>query len=502
MTFLLYGAYRNTGPGRRANRAVSKVAPYGRLNYAENSPFACVPMASPLQRRLKSRDDALGQIAAQIVRVKRRLNSLAIQQMVFSIVGMLIGAGGIIVIAAFLLSSIHFLALGLVLALLLLVLLPLAVARTLRRFAPFVRTAAIADERAALNYRLSTLLSTAPDEDKHSLWPFLVEDTVSRLDDFGPDRVQKRRISRSIYGFGAACLIASLAGLMTYSARRHQEALARVLKHLTFQVDPSEIAPSDNPSGESAQVEGDPDTLRSLADRLEAANQSSRGGGHDPFNQLSHKAQDLASSLQDRLTGRDLQDTSEKVKLRLAQALGDEPPPDENGSEGNNNNESPDRQTKNSGSGAGAARPNSGHQNQEQASKDSDAGDTDRNKPPDSNSSNSFQSGGPQGPGQGDTPVPGQEAGATEEGGGESAGSGSDPDHLLGPPDAPSHKGENFEIMIDARLSDHSPIASAQPYVPPKVKTSLNQYQHPDEPLDRGTVPADDRDTVRRVFER
>jgi hypothetical protein len=72
----------------------------------------------------------------------------------------------------------------------------------------------------------------------------------------------------------------------------------------------------------------------------------------------------------------------------------------------------------------------------------------------------------------------------------------------MGPPDAPAHKNENFEIMIDARLSDRSPIASAQPYVPPKVKTALNVYQHPDEPLDRGTVPAADRDTIKRVFER
>ncbi len=96
----------------------------------------------------------------------------------------------------------------------------------------------------------------------------------------------------------------------------------------------------------------------------------------------------------------------------------------------------------------------------------------------------------------------GQQQGSSEEAGGQSAGEGSDPDHLMGPPDAPSHKNENFEIMIDARLSERSPIASAQPYVPPKVKTDLNSYQHPDEPLDRGTVPAADRDTVKRVFER
>ena len=457
-------------------------------------------MASPLQRALNSREDGLGRIAGQLLRVKRRLNLLAAQQMAFSTLALLVGAAGVLVIAAFFLSTSHFLTLGLLLLALLAVSLPLVITRAVRRFAAFRRTAAIVDQRAELNCRLSTLLTMAQDEDKYSLWPFLVEDTLSRLDDFEPDRVEKHRISPSIYGFAAACLIASLAGLMTYSARRHQEALRKVLKSLTFDVDPSEIGPSDNPSGETAEVEGDPGTLRSLAERLEAANQGGHGGDHNAFNQLSHKARDLASSLQDRLTGRDLRDTPEKVKLRLARALGDTPPAEENSSEGDNNS---DKSSKQSAGHPGSGGP-SHHQSQEgQEQANNDAGTSpDQATPPNSASGKSFEPGGPQGPGTGDTPAPGREQGSTEEAGGQSSGSGSDPEHLMGPPDAPSHKSENFEIMIDARLSDRSPIASAQPYVPPKVKTSLNVYQHPDEPLDRGTVPPSDRDSIKRVFER
>ena len=374
----------------------------------------------------------------------------------------------------------------------------------MKRFAAFGRTAAIADQRAALNCRLSTLLTMVQDEGKYPLWPFLVEDTVSRLDDFQPDRVEKHRVSRTIYGFAAACLIASLAGLMTYSARRHQEALRKVLKSLTLEVDPSEIAPSDSPSGETAELEGDPDTLRSLAERLDAANQSSRSGEHNAFNQLGKKATDLASSLQDRLTGRDLRDTPEKVKLRLAQALGDKPPPDENGSEADNDSDKPPKQnTDRPGSSAsGSSRHQGGQEEQDQANSDTSSTSPEQSTPPNSPPGSSFDPGGPQGPGSGDAPTAGREQGSSEEASGQSSGTGSDPEHLMGPPDAPSHKNENFEIMIDARLSDRSPIASAQPYVPPKVKTSLNVYQHPDEPLDRGTVPAADRDTVKRVFER
>jgi len=465
--------------------------------------LACVPMASPLQRRLNGREDGMGLIAGQLVRVKRRLNLLAAQQMAFSVLGLLIGAGGIIVIAAFILSTTHFLVLGLLLVALLAVGLPIVVVRTTRRFAAFDRTATIADERAELNCRLSTLLATESEEKKHALWPFLIEDTLSRLDDFRPDRIEKRRVARSIYGFVTACVIASLAGLMTYSARRHQEALRKVLKSLTLQVDPSEIAPSDNPSGDSAQVEGDPDTLRSLAERLEAANQNSRGGGHDTLNQLSQKAKNLASNLQDRLTGRDLQDTPEKVKLRLAQALGDKPP-DEGVSEGDNDSPPKPKTGQPQPGGAGPGQQRHGNKDsQQQANNEPGPAGSNRGTPPsNSPSAKSFDSGGPEGPGTGDSPTPGAQPRSTEEASGQSAGGGSDPEHLMGPPDAPSHKNENFEIMIDARLSDRSPIASAQPYVPPKVKTSLNPYQHPDEPLDRGTVPAADRETIRRVFER
>jgi hypothetical protein len=462
-------------------------------------------MASPLQWTLNSREDGLGRIAGQLVRVKRRLNLLAAQQMAFSTLGLLIGAGGVLVIAAFFLTTTHFLTLGLVLLVLLAVSLPFAITRALRRFAAFRRTATIVDQRAELNCRLSTLLTMAQDESKYSLWPFLVEDTLSRLDDFQPDRVEKHRISPSIYGFAAACLIASLAGLMTYSARRHQEALRRVLKSLTLEVDPAEIGPSDSPPGETAQVEGDPDTLRSLAERLDAANQGSHGGDHNAFNQLSHKARDLASSLQDRLTGRDLRDTPEKVKIRLAQALGDKPPPQGNGSEGYNDSDKPPQQnTGRPGSGAGGpSRHQGSNEGQEQANNDAGSTSPDQSTPPpNSPPGSSFDPGGPQGSGTGDAPTAGKEEGSTEEAGGQSSGSGSVPEHLMGPPDAPSHKSENFEIMIDARLSDRSPIASAQPYVPPKVKTSLNVYQHPDEPLDRGNVPAADRDAVKRVFER
>jgi hypothetical protein len=462
-------------------------------------------MASPLQRRLVNRDDGLGRIAGQLVRVKRRLNLLAAQQMAFSTLALLLGASGILVIAAFFLSTTHFLVVGVLLVIALAAGIPAVIVRSVRRLASFNRAARIADERAELSSRLSTVLTLAQDEGKYPLWPFLVEDTLTRLPDFDPRRIERRRVSRAIYGFAAACLIASMAGLMTYAARRHQEALRKVLKNLTLEVDPSDIAPFDNPSGQSAEIEGAPDALRSLAERLAEANRGNGGSNRSAFNQLTRKARNLASNLQDRLTGRDLRDTPEKVKLRLAQALGDKPPPDSGpDQQGGGSNATPNSKSGNPGlSGNSGPTSRRGAQPEQQANNGADSGAPNRgNAPSGSPSAKSLEPRGPQGPGTGDTPMPGQQEGSSEEASGQSAGEGSDPEHLMGPPDAPSHKDENFEIMIDARLSDRSPIASAQPYLPPKVKTDLNPYQHPDEPLDRGSVPPADRDTIRRVFER
>lgn len=461
-------------------------------------------MASQLQRRLSDREDGLGSIVRQLARVKRRRNLLAAQQVVFSTLALLIGAGAVLVIAAFFLTTIHFLVLGLVLILLLVAGLPLAVARATRRFAGLNRTAAIADDKAELRQRLSTLLELSEREGDYRLWSFLVEDTVGRLDDFRPERIEKRRVSPSIYGFAAACLIASLGGLMTYSAQRHHEALRKLLKNFTLEVDPSEIAPSDGSSGEATPLEGDPDALRSLADRLNAASQNAHNASRGAMDKLAKKANDLASSLQDRLTGRQFSDTPEKVKLRLAQALGDKPPPSEENSPDNDSDQpNANGGSNQSGPKAGAPAGKSNPAAQQPSDEQADSNSTQPNQtPPNMPSAKNPELQGPEGPGAGEQSAPGQRAGSTPDDSGQSAGNGSDPDHLMGPPDAPSHKNENFEIMIDARLSDRSTISSAQPYVPPKVKTALNPYQHPDEPLDRGTVPAADRDTIRRVFER
>ena len=81
-------------------------------------------------------------------------------------------------------------------------------------------------------------------------------------------------------------------------------------------------------------------------------------------------------------------------------------------------------------------------------------------------------------------------------------GIGADPDNLFGAPATSKLGTEGFEIAIEARPIDHGAKGAGHAYVPPKVRTPLSLNQEPDEPVARAAVPADDRATIKRVFER
>ena len=95
-----------------------------------------------------------------------------------------------------------------------------------------------------------------------------------------------------------------------------------------------------------------------------------------------------------------------------------------------------------------------------------------------------------------------QNNGENSSNGGEAHGIGADPDSLFGAPTAAKLGNEGFEIAIEAPPVDHGAKGSGRAYVPPKVRTPLNLNQEPDEPVARAAVPAADRTTIKRVFER
>ena len=95
-----------------------------------------------------------------------------------------------------------------------------------------------------------------------------------------------------------------------------------------------------------------------------------------------------------------------------------------------------------------------------------------------------------------------QQSGENSSNGGEAHGIGADPDSLFGAPATSKLGNEGFEIAIEARPVDHGAKGAGHAYVPPKVRTPLSVNQEPDEPVARAAVPADDRTTIKRVFER
>ena len=86
--------------------------------------------------------------------------------------------------------------------------------------------------------------------------------------------------------------------------------------------------------------------------------------------------------------------------------------------------------------------------------------------------------------------------------GGSAHGAGSDPTTLFGPASAQPLGSDSFKIAIEAEPTDESSSRGSPTYVPPRVRVPLNSVQYPDEPLARAAVPADDQNTIKRVFER
>jgi len=95
-----------------------------------------------------------------------------------------------------------------------------------------------------------------------------------------------------------------------------------------------------------------------------------------------------------------------------------------------------------------------------------------------------------------------QQSGENGGNGGAAHGIGADPDSLFGAPAAPKLGTEGFEIAIEARPVDHGAKGAGHAYVAPKVRAPLSLNQEPDEPVARAAVPAEDRTTIKRVFDR
>jgi hypothetical protein len=452
-------------------------------------------MSSPTQDQRA--DEKLVHILGRVASVRSRLNSLAIQHATFYTLAIVILCAAAIFGAAYLVAPLVFLIGGAALVLVSAAGIVSAIRAGWRMRANAVRAAGIADDRAELKGRLSTVVALAHSGNRGPLWSYLIEDTLGYQDEFKTSKIERRRVSRAVYPLAGAIVMALLT--VPISRIRHPLQInpAGEQDDLTVNLDDLHLRPADPGDESGMQVSADPATLRKLEEKL--AREGAKGGdvGGNSLNDLLNRARDMAGNLQGKLTGQQAA-SKQRLNLRLADAGNDQ--------DRNQIQRAPDAQKKRNGETAGQFKhdqPKSGAEIN--LPPEDDSRQPNSQPSPGGNSQAGVEgNSGQDNPNKDDSATDRsiQQSGENSSNGGEAHGIGADPDSLFGAPAAAKLGSEGFEIAIEARPVDHGAKGAGHAYVPPKVRTPLSLNQEPDEPVARAAVPADDRTTIKRVFER
>lgn len=460
-------------------------------------------MFSPYQAR--KAEEKLGLINRRIGAIRSRLNSLAWQRSAFGALGWTIAIGAIIVLAAFYLPPLKFLIAASVLAVMGIAGVTNSLRAGWRMHVSRGAAASIADRRAELKGRLETIIEMGQRQKivrlGHSpehllLWSYLIEDTLSRQQEFEPARIEARRVSRSLYGFLGALAIALAVFPMIMRMHGRPIPMPADQDEMTLDLNDLHLRAADSDSDNGVEVHADAQTMRRLQDKLAAETAPGNGKSSDtPMDKMMNHAKNFAGRLQDKLTGRaaqrhpltlkladnsqDLNSLEKRDPLKLnprrkgvdadahfehEKTGNDSPLPKPGGSVPNN----PQQNDVSGGAGDDTSTPD----------KRAQSGDNSNDKSADQISSDQASNGG------------------------STHGIGADPDTLFGATADPKIGGQGFEISIDARSEVKGPKAAGHAYLPPKVRTPLNANQHPDEPIARASVPDEDRAAIKKVFER
>ena len=239
--------------------------------------------------------------------MRSRLNFLATQRWVFATLALMSGALGIAFFAAASFAPLTFL----IVAALALVIAILGIIRETklmraRRASP-ARAATIADDRAQLQGRLATVLAWAEAPQPATLWPYLVEDTYGRRENYEPSRVEPRWLSRAIWPLLASLALVALAfpaAHLGQGLRRSRSSFGGAQPGQTSaDINDLEIRPADPALQPNAQIYADPATLKKLADKLAAAENEERHRSN--LAKMLDKARQFADTFQDKLNGLD-----------------------------------------------------------------------------------------------------------------------------------------------------------------------------------------------------
>ena len=426
-----------------------------------------------------------------------RLNSLAIQHAIFYTLAIVIAAGAAVFAMAYLLSPIAFLVGGAALAFIAVIGVASAVSAGWRMRTSAVNAASIADDRAELKGRLSTIVALKDAETRGPLWSYLVEDTLGHHDEFSASKIERRRVSRGIYPLAGALVLAALA--LPISKIKHPPVIVpgNGEDDLTVDLDDLHLRPAEPGDESGMQVTADPATMRRLEDKLARQGAGGSDATGSSLNQLMNRARDMAGNLQNKLTGQQAA-SKQRLNLRLADAGRDQ--------DQNEIHRAPDAQKNRHGEVAGQFKQDQPKPNNEinLPPEDDSRQPKSQASPGGSGEASVESNAGIDNPGKDDSPSDRsiQQSGENSSNGGEAHGIGADPDSLFGAPAASKLGNEGFEIAIEARPVDHGAKGAGHAYVPPKVRTPLSVNQAPDEPVVRAAVPADDRTTIKRVFER
>ncbi|MGH7913808.1 MAG: hypothetical protein ACREPW_04055, partial [Candidatus Binataceae bacterium] len=307
-------------------------------------------------------EEKLRLILGQITSIRSRLNALALQQGLFGGLTFILCAAALIVGAAFAFSPLTFLLLGAVVTAAALA----GVARTSRGAwrmrTSEERAALIADERAALKGRLTTMVDAARSEQRSALWPYLIEDTLGLREEFVAARIEPRRISRWLWAALASCAVAALVMRLAYGVRNSRvianNHIASAPGEPTADLGDLDIRPADPSLDPGTTIDADPATLRKLADKLRDAR---RGGQRDsPTSRMMANARDAASALQNRLTGGRPAAPASRLKLtdRKGRNAGKSTSQNHDHSQANGSPENPQNSDNGQQSDQGQAQPN------------------------------------------------------------------------------------------------------------------------------------------------
>lgn len=448
-------------------------------------------------RQVTRADSKLSAILSQMARLRRRLNSLAIQHAAFRIVAAALFAGAVIIAAANRLAPLAFAGVGAAAVVFAIVAILRAARAGWAMRADAARAAQIADERADLKGRLTTIVELAACHNRSALWPYVIEDALEYREQFGAAKIERRRLERSVWILGAAMIVAVVVVPLARANRPSILAPGGEATDETVTLDDLHLRlaePGDDDTG--LELKADAATMSSLRARL--AREGAAGGPGDARGGIVNRARSLASRLQRKLRG-DAATHRPRLTLKLADAGGSHA--------SNPRGEDSALRRRRRGDTAGQfRRENSDNQKELPLPKFDRYARPERERQPNPGSVASVENPGSSGadsaPKTDSAPDTAGDRGEQSSNGGAAHGIGADPDSLFGAPSNSKMSTEGFEISIKARPMEHGAKGSGQAYLPPKVSTPLNPNQKPDEPIARTEVPAADRATIERVFER